>query len=128
MPNLFAHMLILESHYSGKISCQLLKKRMIHKFHNGEVHKLNYINNKIQKEIYPRMIPFIKTCLIGKIAFISLFLNKKNQKVRISNFKRFFWQILGKVGFKTEDTYLDDEMYLMDYERIQKKLDDKTEE
>lgn len=83
-------MLILEYHYSGKISCQLLKKRMIHKFHNGEVRKLNYINNKIQNEIYPRMIHFIQTCLIGKIAFISLFLNKRNQKVRISNFKRFF--------------------------------------
>jgi hypothetical protein len=37
------------------------------------------------------------------------------------------WRV-GKVGFKTEDVYLDDEMYLMDYERIQKNLDDKTEE
>ena len=37
------------------------------------------------------------------------------------------WRV-GKVGFKTEDSYLDDDMYLMDYERIQKILDKPSED
>ncbi len=37
------------------------------------------------------------------------------------------WRV-GKVGFKTDEGYLDDEMYLMDYERIQKNLDSNDEE
>jgi hypothetical protein len=37
------------------------------------------------------------------------------------------WRV-GKIGFKQDDTYLDDEMYLMDYERIQKILDEPSED
>jgi hypothetical protein len=37
------------------------------------------------------------------------------------------WRV-GKIGFKQDDLYLDDEMYLMDYERIQKILDQPSED